>query len=157
VTDTANHNIVTVASGSAAAILAIPPSADLDGRGFVIQLGGRVKLTSGATPGNFNITIQQNNPTPQVVKTYTLALPANASNVVLPFTLGIQGFYDTLAQTLRVFSSGILGNSSNNTVVNPTGSLLANTVTLANLSFSAYYNFSVAPLSATVEISEFVL
>jgi hypothetical protein len=45
VTDTATHNIASVASGSSAAVLSIPASAaDVDGRRFTIYLAGRIKL-----------------------------------------------------------------------------------------------------------------
>jgi hypothetical protein len=154
--NTSNITIKSTASGTAAAVLSIPASAvDVDGVRFGLYVAGRIKLYSGATPGTFSLTVQQG-PFAQNLHTDSFALPANASEVYLPFYSQYQFFYDAKSQQLSGFTSGIFGNASNGLLVSPTPFIAGTLVDPSNLAFDAYYRFTVTPgSSTTVEILEF--
>jgi hypothetical protein len=114
VSDDAGHNICSVASGSNPVVLSIPASAvDVDGARFSLYIAGRIKLYTGATPGQMNLYIDIGNPI-LGNRVSVVPLPANASGVIIPFSYTISFIYDAVTQQLGGTESHINGTSSRN-------------------------------------------
>ena len=161
VTNTSIHYVSSLASGGTnASQLMIPATTvDADGKRFNIFLSGRIKLYSSASPGTFNLRLAWGT-SYNAVGNWALNLPPSAAGTILPFSLRAECNYDSVAQLLFGYVTGILGNQAYTTYITPQGatnSFIASP-SADQLIFSCFYSFQVAPNSGTtVEITEFSL
>jgi hypothetical protein len=152
--------VSSVASGAAPALLSIPiADLNLDGGKVALFLSGRATIYTGSNPGAlavnlYNGTVFDIN---HRIASISAWLPANASGVVLPFSLSVQAVWDVKTQKLYGLYWGVV-DPANNRNFGWTPFAIPVVVNPNSMNFAAAWGFSQAPLTnTTVEILEFRL